>query len=337
MAKLKIPSINEVSKYLLKDKLLPIYFLIGEDDYSIDNTIEEIRKVIEPLVLSEFDKEFVSLEKNSSLSQVLDRAYSFPFGGGKKLLVLKNFETLSSKKELSPYINNPAEFSVLIITQYSKAPGDPLREPYSLMLEKKYIFEARNETGDELIEWVINRSRKMNLDFSNDFARGLIEIVGNEKGLLEMQLQKISDYSINNPKLSFEEIKKIASLTKKYSIFELQDSLGIGNKSKAIEISFNLIDGGLELVLIINMLSKFITTVAQITEMIRSKIIDNEAYQMIGVSRYYYLNCKKARFLMSDERLLKAANALLNADLAVKTTNTDPKTVLLVLISEMLA
>lgn len=337
MARLKIPSINEVSKYLTKEKLLPIYFLIGEDDYSIDSTIEEIRKAIEPMVLSEFDKEFVSLEKNTNFSQVLDLAYSFPFGGGKKLLVLKNFETLSSKKELSSYVNNPAEFSVLIIAQYSKSPGDPLREPYSLMLEKKYLFEARNETGDELIEWVINRSGKMNLSLSNDLARGLIEIVGNDKGLLEMQLQKISDYSINNPKLSFEEIKKIASPTKQFSIFDLQDSLGIGNKSKAIEISFNLIDSGIELVLIINMLSKFITTVAQIIEMTRSKINDNEAYQMIGVSRYYYLNCKKARFLMSDERLLKAANALLNADLAVKTTSAEPKTVLLVLISEILA
>jgi len=76
--------------------------------------------------------------------------------------------------------------------------------------------------------------------------------------------------------------------------------------------------------------------VAQITEMIRSKVNDNEASQMIGVSRYYYINCKKARYFMSDERLLRASSALLNADLSVKTTNTEPKTVLLVLVLEML-
>lgn len=336
MARTKIPSINEVSKYLIKEKILPIYFLIGEDDYSIDNTIEEIRKSVEPLVLSEFDKEFISLDKNSNLSQILDLAYSFPFGGGKKLLVIKNFENLSNKKELNSYVNNSAEFSVVVIAQYSKAPAEPLKEPFNLLLEKKYLFEARTETGDDLIEWVIHRAEKMNLEFSNDFARGLIEITGNDKGLLEMQLQKISDYSINRPKLSFDEIKKITSPTKQYSVFDLQDSLGAGNKSKAVEIAFNLIDAGVELVMIINMLAKFINTVAQITEMVRSKINDIEASQMIGVSRYYYINCKKATYFISDERLLKASNALLNADLSVKTTNTEPKTVLLVLISEMI-
>lgn len=336
MARTKIPSINEVSKYLTKGKILPIYFLIGEDDYSIDNTIEEIRKSVEPLVLSEFDKEFISLDKNSNLSQILDLAYSFPFGGGKKLLVIKNFENLSNKKELNSYVNNSAEFSVVVIAQYSKAPAEPLKEPFNLLLEKKYLFEARTETGDDLIEWVIQRTEKMNLEFSNDFARGLIEITGNDKGLLEMQLQKISDYSINRPKLSFDEIKKITSPTKQYSVFDLQDSLGAGNKSKAVEIAFNLIDAGVELVMIINMLAKFINTVAQITEMVRSKINDIEASQMIGVSRYYYINCKKATYFISDERLLKASNALLNADLSVKTTNTEPKTVLLVLISEMM-
>ncbi len=336
MARTKIPSINEVSKYLTKGKILPIYFLIGEDDYSIDNTIEEIRKSVEPLVLSEFDKEFISLDKNSNLSQILDLAYSFPFGGGKKLLVIKNFENLSNKKELNSYVNNSAEFSVVVIAQYSKAPAEPLKEPFNLLLEKKYLFEARTETGDDLIEWVIHRAEKMNLEFSNDFARGLIEITGNDKGLLEMQLQKISDYSINKPKLSFDEIKKITSPTKQYSVFDLQDSLGAGNKSKAVEIAFNLIDAGVELVMIINMLAKFINTVAQITEMVRSKINDIEASQMIGVSRYYYINCKKATYFISDERLLKASNALLNADLSVKTTNTEPKTVLLVLISEMM-
>ena len=336
MARTKIPSINEVSKYLTKGKILPIYFLIGEDDYSIDNTIEEIRKSVEPLVLSEFDKEFISLDKNSNLSQILDLAFSFPFGGGKKLLVIKNFENLSNKKELNSYVNNSAEFSVVVIAQYSKAPAEPLKEPFNLLLEKKYLFEARTETGDDLIEWVIHRAEKMNLEFSNDFARGLIEITGNDKGLLEMQLQKISDYSINRPKLSFDEIKKITSPTKQYSVFDLQDSLGAGNKSKAVEIAFNLIDAGVELVMIINMLAKFINTVAQITEMVRSKINDIEASQMIGVSRYYYINCKKATYFISDERLLKASNALLNADLSVKTTNTEPKTVLLVLISEMM-
>ena len=84
------------------------------------------------------------------------------------------------------------------------------------------------------------------------------------------------------------------------------------------------------------MISKFILTLAQITEMVRSNINDNEAARMMGVSWYYYINCKKAGFFMKDERLLNASRALLEADLSVKTSSSDPKTILIMLVSGMM-
>lgn len=335
MAKSKLPSVNDVSKFLTKEKLIPIYFLFGEDDYAIDTTVEEIRKKIEPMVDSEFDKEFITLNKSSNLIQILDLAYSFPFGGGKKLLVLKNFENLNNKKELNQFILNPPEFSILICAYYGKI-NDINKEPYSLLINHKYIFEAKVEKGDDLIEWLVNKSSKMKLEIDFDTARGLIEIVGEDKSLLEMQLEKIYNYSINNPRLTFDVIKKIVSPTKQYSIFDLQDSLATKNKGKALEIAFNLIDAGIEIVFIINMLAKYFTIISQIMELLRSNVNDNEGASMLKVSWFYYVNCKKAQYFMTDERLLKVASALFNADIAVKSTNMDSKTILSILISELL-
>lgn len=335
MAKKSIPSVSDISKFLHKEKLLPVFFLIGEDDYTIEKTVEDIRKFVEPLVLSEFDKEFINAERNVNLTQILDAAYSFPFGGGKKLIVIKNFESIPNKKELTSYINSPAEFTVMIITQLSKSP-DLAKEPYSLLTDKKYLFEAKAESGKDLIEWLIRISKQLNFSIDYDIAQGLIEIVGNDKGLLEMQVRKISDYSIDKPKLSFDEIKKIVSPTKQYSIFDLQDAIGAGNKPKALEIGFNLLDAGISIVMIISMIAKYVSAVSQVSELIRSNVNDNEAARRIGVSWFYYVNCKKARFLMPDERLFKASRALFNADMAVKSSNTEDKTILILMLSEML-
>lgn len=335
MTKLITPSINEVSKFLIKEKYLPIYFLFGEDEYAIDNSIEEIRKKIEPLVQSEFDKEFITLNRSSNLTQVLDIAYSFPFGSGKKLIVLKNFESLNSKKDFNGYITNPAEFTVVVCANYGKI-NDLSKEPYSLLVKKKFIFEAKIEKGDELVEWIINKSKKINLTIDFNSARGLMEIVGEDKSMLETQLEKIYNYSLNNPDFSFDDIRKIASPTKQFTIFDLLNSLAIRNKGKSLEIAYNLIDAGTEIVNIISMLTKYFSTIAQSIELIKSNINDNEAAGMLKVSWYYYINCIKAKFFMNDERLLKASNALFNADLAVKTTGMDSKTILSILITEIL-
>ncbi|MBM4170535.1 MAG: DNA polymerase III subunit delta [Ignavibacteria bacterium] len=335
MAKKNLQSVNEITKYLKKDKLLPIYFLSGEDNFSIEYSIEQIRKTFEQYVLSDFDKEIVTLEKSSNLNQILDYAYSFPFGGGKKLYILQNFEKVSDKKDLVNYVTNPPEFTLLIISYFEKV-KDLSKEPFASLALKNYLFEARIETGEELINWVIEKANELNFAINYDLAESLIEIVGEEKSLIRTQIQKLSDYSLGKKEITFVDIQKIASPTKKYSIFDLQDALGKGDKSNSVEIAYNLLDSNQEIVVIINMISKFISTVAQITELIKLKVSDNDGAKMLGVSWYYYVNCKKAQFLMPDEKLLKASKALLNADLAVKTSSVDSKTILLVLITEML-
>jgi DNA polymerase-3 subunit delta len=335
MAKKVIPSITEITKYFSKEKFLPVYFICGEDQYSIDAALESIEKAITPHIFSDFDKETFTGDKSQNLAQLLDVAYSFPFGGGKKFLIIKNFEKFSDKKELTNFLLHPPDFSTIIFIQSGKI-SDVNKEPYSVLLEKNCLFEARVATGDELLNWLVKKGHKIGINFSEDNAKALIEIVGEEKMLLEMQLQKFVNYKSGSQELSFEDIKKLSSPTKEYSIFDLQDSLGHGDKAKSIQIAFTLLDAGAEIVFIINMLAKFVLTVAQMTELMKLKTSDFEAAKMANVSYGYYMNCKRAVFLMNDTRLLNASRALLSADFAVKTTATDSKIILLMLISEIL-
>jgi DNA polymerase-3 subunit delta len=335
MAKKAIPSITEITKCFSKEKFLPVYFICGEDQYSIDVAVEAIERAITPLIFSDFDKENFTGEKSQSLAQILDIAFSFPFGGGKKFLIIKNFEKFADKKELNNYLIHPPDFTVIVFIQTGKI-SDVSKEPYSILFEKNCLFEARVATGDELIEWLVNKTQKMGIGFSEDNAKSLIEIVGDDKTLLEMQLSKFVNYNFESSKLTFEDIKKLASPTKEFSIFDLQDSIGRGDKSKSLQIAYNLLDTGIEIVFIVNMLAKFILTVAQMTELLKLKTSDFEAAKMASVSYGYYMNCKRATFLMNDLRLLTASRALLHADLAVKTTATDSKIILLMLISEIL-
>lgn len=335
MAKQSLQQISQLNKFLTKETLLPIYFLCGEDSYTIDQAVEAIEKVVSPLLGSDFDREVFTADKSIELNQILDQALSFPFGGEKRLIEIKNFEKLNDRKSLSSYIKDPANFSVIVITQVG-AVSNPLIEPYSLLISKGYLFEAKPISGNELVDWFVRISKKKGLDLQVDHARAVIEVVGESKSLLEMQIQKFVDYSNSGKKLTVDELIKLSSPTKEFSIFDFLAALGQGNKSKSLEISFNLINSGLEIVFIINMVAKFIMTVAQVLDLTKQRIGENEGARLAGVSYYYYLNCKKATFFMSDDKLHNASKALLNADLAVKTTGMEHKTVLQILISEML-
>jgi DNA polymerase III subunit delta len=334
MAKKEIPSISDLPKFISKEKFLPLYFFCGEDQYSIDLAVETVEKAIMPSLHSDFDRELFNGEKGQNLAQILDVAFSFPFGGGKKLIIIKNFEKFSDKKELTGYIGHPPEFTVLIITQPGKV-ADFSREPYSSLLSKQSLFEARNSSGEELVRWVTTNSRQSGVSFSDDNARTLIEIVGEDKMLLDMQIRKFINFTSDGNELSFDDIKKLSSPTKEYSIFDLQDAVGKGDRVKALEVGYNLLDSGTDIVQIVNMIAKYVLVLAQMTELLKLNISDFEAAKLAGVSYGYFMNSKRGTYMMQDTRLLNASRALLEADLSVKSSDVNPKTVILTLITRL--
>jgi len=333
--KSNIESIYNLSQYLKVDNFLPIYFLFGEDTYTISNAVKEIIKQVEPLVTTDFDKETVNLSKDNNVSQFTDHAYAFPFGDGKKLIIVKGFENISDKKQFADYVNDPAEFTILIVIQHGKKVNLKI-EPYSALSKKKYLFEAKELRGAELQQWLIRKAKKEGLQIDADTAWLLIEMVGEHKALLEMQLQKFYNFLDEKKEITPDVIESLATVTKEYTIFNLQDALGEGNKAKSLEVGYNLLENGNDMVFIISMLTRYVTTLAQIIELRHKKIADNSAATEAGVSFYYYRKCKNARYLLNEDLLLNAGKALLNADIAIKTSSADKKTVLTILLSEIL-
>lgn len=332
-SKIQAKSIYEVTKHKSPDKALPVYFMFGDDQYAVGEATGELRKAFQPLAESDFDFEIVNGEKGMSASQVVDLASAFPFGSGKKVIIVKNFERLNDKKVLAEYVNNPADFTILIITQEGKA---GVGEPFASLNKNGYLFEAKNPRGDDWVNWLMMQIEKEGLKITRENARALVDIVGENKGLLQMQLKKFADFVDDDKEITLRVIQELASSTKEFNIFNLQDALGKGDKPQAIGIALNMVNAGQEPVYIIAMLAKFVTALSHITELAKKRMQDRDAAKAAGLSYYYYINCKKAAYLLSLKRLAKASRALMDAEVRVKSTSTDNKSLITMLISEML-
>lgn len=334
--RVKLQSVQNLSNYLKEDNLLPVYFFCGEDSYGIEQAVKQTVNVLDPLVESDFDRETITADKKIESQQILDLALSFPFGGGKKVIIFKNFDNVGDKKNFQPYFENPPDFTILIITQQGKV-SSVTSQPYKTLYEKNYIFEARQMKSDELIEWLIKSAEEKKIKLTYENAVALIEIAGENKSLLETQIQKFFDNVGENGEITFELIRDLTSSTKKYTVFNLQDEIGRGNKRKALEIAYNLLDSGTEMGAIISLLNRFVTVNAQAVELRNKRIPANEVARTANVNPYYYKNCTTGNIFKDRKRLFNAAKALFKADYSVKTSAADPKTIVTVLISEMTA
>jgi DNA polymerase III subunit delta len=338
MAKNKpnIPSIFTIAETLKKEKFLPVYFLFGTDHFTIDTALHEIQKAVQPFISSDFDMETITAEKGSQITPVLDAAMAFPFGSGKKLIVLKNFERITDKKNLAPYLEDPPLFTILVIIN-SDDIADVSKEPFASLTKKNFIFEAKELKGHELAKWIVAEANKSGLSISSENALLLIDFVGEEKSLLEMHVQKFRDYLNDSNEVTPEVIEKLSSQMKTYSIFDLQDAIAKGDKSQSLKIMYNLLDTGTDLIYIVSMLNRFICTVAQSIELNKKKIPARQASKELGLSEYYYMKCSNSRLFHDHNRLLNSSRVIYKTDYSLKTTQTDPKILASILISEMLS
>jgi DNA polymerase III subunit delta len=334
MAKSKAPSILEVIPDIKKRKFKPVYYFFGEDSYNLSNTLHTLEESFEPSLTSEFDKETIYSE-DRSINEILDLASSFPFGSEKKIMIIREAEKIKDKKPLKDYASSPAEFTVLAFF-HNGAITNLNSEPFKTLDANNFLYEAKELKGKNLIAWLINEAEEKGKNLLEENAQVLVDIVGENRSMLEDQLEKICIFLNEKKEITIESIEQVSSELKQFNIFDLQNAIGLKNKAKSLSVANNLIDNGAGSTFIITMLTRYFTGLAKITELRSKNVPDMVAARIVGTHPYFYPNYVKARTLYSDEKLIEVFRALLKADVSIKTTSSDEKTIITLLIAEIL-
>ncbi len=333
--KVAVPNILSAVNELKKNNLLPVYYFFGEDTYSIEAVIKEIEKSASQFITSDFDKE-TFYGDDRSLSDILNLALTFPFGSEKKLIICKEFEKIKDKKPLSRFAEAPPEFSIIIF--YHNGSISNLRsEPYTTLLSKKFLFEAKELKGNNLVEWLISFAASRGKNLTRENAQFLIDISGENRAALEAQLEKMFTFLGENKDITLDVIKALSTSLKEYNIFDLQNAIGKKNKAAAIKIAFNLLENGSDPVFIVAMLTRYFTGLSRIRELNSiADMTEQTAARIVGTHPYYYKDHQSARKIYSEKNMADAVKALLKADVTIKTTSVDDKTLISMLIAEII-
>ena len=332
--KIKIPPISEAVKNLKSGKLFPIYYLFGEDSYSIQNCLELIEEKVKPFLSSGFDKE-IFYGDDKSLADVLSSASSFPFGSEKKIIIFKDFEKIRDKKSLSAYAQSPPDFTILVLIHNGNITNLDT-ELYRKLAGNGYIYSAKMLKGGDLINWLVGfcESKGKQLSYAN--AQVLLDIVGENRNLIEAQLDKIFVFMGEANEITLKSIQELSTALKEYTIFDLQNSIGKKRKAASLTIALHMLEKGVEPIVIIHMLTRYFTGLSRVHEMREKKLPDQAAARIVGTHPYYYKDYQAARNLFSDKEVYAAVQALLKADVTLKTTSVDNKSLISLLITEIL-
>ncbi|MFO7723172.1 MAG: DNA polymerase III subunit delta [Bacteroidales bacterium] len=212
----------------------PVYFLMGEEPYYID----QISRTIEEEVLDESFREFNQLilyGHDLDVSQVHATAKRYPMMASHLVVIIREAQHIRNIEELLPYIENPLKSTILVLCyKYKKL--DKRKAFYKALQKYGLVFESEKLKDYLLPNWINGYIRDRGYMISEKNCLLLSESLGNDLGKIANELEKVFIALPSGSQITTEIIERNIGISKDYNIFELQNALGQKDIEKATRI-----------------------------------------------------------------------------------------------------
>jgi len=205
-------------KQIKKDSLAPVYFIFGEEKYLHDLLIDKIVDLVtEPATKAfNFDLFYAS---DVEAEKVVDIARSYPMMAAKRIIVVKdiNLYKQPALKILAAYAAKPSSSTCLIMSAVQKVVSG---KSANAIISKAIAVDCRQLYDNEVGTWIRNYVQSKNIEIDVQAIQLLHVQVGNSLLNIVNELEKTLTSVYPKTKITYEDIKKVTSISKQNSVFE---------------------------------------------------------------------------------------------------------------------
>ncbi|MBI9016455.1 MAG: DNA polymerase III subunit delta [Phycisphaerae bacterium] len=221
-----------------KVKIYPIYVLAGKDRRLAIDKLDELTDFL----LGDADPQ-LALEiyegDRAELAMVLDALRTLPFLAERRIVVIKQADSFITKYrgELEQYLEKPAETGVLVMLADS-FPATTRLAKATKKIGK--IIKTAPASMRELPGFLAQyATEKHELSLSSNCASMLIELVGQDSGVLLSEIDKIAAF-VKGPgshinMIKPKDIQEIVGDNKLHTVFNVIDAMTVGKTGLALE------------------------------------------------------------------------------------------------------
>lgn len=328
-----------------------LYILLGEDDYSLRQSLEEIKRTAgDPAMLSTNTTEMEG--KQATPVQLRNVCETLPFLAEKRLVIvnglLERFEpnarTGKKKKNTGQAIeqNGAQQFSaslggmpdstILVLIDSKVGKNNPL---FNELSGKAVVKSFPALKGNTLEQWIDRKVAKEGGSISSQAVKLLARLVGGDLFTMSNEIDKLISFAAGR-RIEEEDVKAMVSFAQETSVFAMVDAILEARASLAEQMLQRLLQAGVAPAYIMTMIARQLRMLVQMKELKAQRKSRAEMMKALGTTSEFVLNKTSAQ---SDRfawgRLMDLYHRLLEADLSIKTGKFDEELALDMLIAEI--
>lgn len=220
----------------IRNKILkPIYFLMGDEPYYID----QISMYIEKNVLTEEEKGFnqmVLYGRDITVEDIVSNAKRYPMMADYQVIIVKEAQDLSRTIEnLADYAKQPQPSTILVVN-YKYKTIDKRKSLYKALQKTGLVLETKKLHDNKVAEWIRRVLAGKNYSIAPKAALMLVEFLGNDLGKISNELDKLQIILPEGTQISPQHIEDNIGISKDFNNFELCNAIGYRDEVKVHRI-----------------------------------------------------------------------------------------------------
>lgn len=215
---------------------VPVYLLMGTEPYYPDLVCDEIIKY----ALTESERDFnqtVFYGLDTDAGTVASECRSYPMMAERRLVVLKEAQSMKTLEDLAAYASEPMESTVLVILMHG-ASADKRRALYKNVQKKGVVLVSDALRDYEMPQWITSFYKSRGLDIEPAAAALLAEYAGTDMSRIMLETEKMQkNLPEGTVRVNAADIEKNVGISRQFSIFELTKALSYMKAEKALKIA----------------------------------------------------------------------------------------------------
>jgi len=229
-------SFEQIKKDIQSRKFHPIYLLMGDEPYYID----ELTKLLENTILPETERDFnqtILYGPETDVATVITSARSFPMMSDYQVIIVKEAQGLKKIEDLDIYAKSPLSSTILIIN-YKNGTLDKRKKLHAEIEKNGIIFESKKIPEYKMPAFVTSFLSSKGLGIDQKSAQLLTDFLGNDLSKVVNEIEKLTlALSPNEKRITAELIEQNIGISKDFNNYELLKAVVEKDTFKANQIA----------------------------------------------------------------------------------------------------
>lgn len=226
---------EEICKDIRQKKFLPIYFLMGEEAFFMD----QITELVIENALEESERDFNQLilyGADTDVATILNAARRFPMMSKYQLVIVREAQMLRNIEELTFYAKKPLESTILVINHKYKT-LDRRKSLASAIEKVGVLFDSKKVPDYKLPGFITSYLQQRKIGIDPKASQMLADFLGNDLNKLTKELEKLMlVLPVDQRRITPELVEQNIGISKEYNNFELIKAIALKDILKANRI-----------------------------------------------------------------------------------------------------